>query len=79
MSREFRPVHTIAQDIKDNWKNVYFGAIPYLTAMMSIESIDDMYGVETAKGVVQGFLANAMYWRGEHAKRIKAELKIMVE
>lgn len=71
----------IAREIKQTWKNVYFGAEPYLQAMLTINSSDKnaSYMLETAEDIVIYFLANATYWRGEDAKRIKAELKSMIK
>lgn len=71
----------IAREIKQTWKNVYFGAKPYLQAMATINSSDKNapYMLETAEDIVIYFLANATYWRGEDAKRIKAELKSMIK
>ena len=71
----------IAREIKQTWKNVYFGAEPYLQAMATINSSDKNapYMLETAEDIVIYFLANATYWRGEDAKRIKAELKSMIK
>lgn len=71
----------IAREIKQTWKNIYFGAKPYLQAMATINSSDKNapYMLETAEDIVIYFLANATYWRGEDAKRIKAELKSMIK
>jgi hypothetical protein len=71
----------IAREIKQTWKNVYFGAEPYLQAMATIDLSDKNapYMLETAEDIVIYFLANATYWRGEDAKRIKAELKSMIK
>jgi len=71
----------IAREIKQTWKNVYFGAKPYLQAMATIDSSDKNapYMLETAEDIVIYFLANATYWRGEDARRIKAELKSMIK
>ena len=71
----------IAREIKQTWKNVYFGAKPYLQAMAIIDSSDKNapYMLETAEDIVIYFLVNATYWRGEDAKRIKAELKSMIK
>ena len=71
----------IAREIKQTWKNVYFGAKPYLQAMATINSSNKnaYYLMESAETIVTYFLANATYWRGEDAKRIKAELKSMIK
>ena len=76
-STQPRPLYQIAKEIRQDWKNVYFGAVPYLQAMMSLGSIDDRYGMDSAKSIVLYFLSNASTWRGETAKRIKSELKKM--
>jgi hypothetical protein len=65
----------IAYAIKRDWKKVNFGAVPYLSAMCSLTSIDDMYGCDSAKSIVRYFLSNASTWRGETAKTIKEHLK----
>jgi hypothetical protein len=75
---EQREIWEIAQEIREDWKNVYFGAGPYLRAMGSIRFIDDMYGCDTARSVVLYFLSNAKTWRGEVARRVKKELKSML-
>lgn len=72
-----RPLHEIASDIRKHWKNVYFGAKPYLEALEDLTSIDDKYGYDDAKSIVMYFLANAGTFRGEDAKRIKSELKFI--
>jgi len=74
-----RPLYEIARDIKNDWKNVYFGAKPYLDAMATLDSINDNYMFDSAKTIVLYFLGNASTWRGETAKRIKAELKAMTK
>lgn len=74
-----RPLWVIARDIRAHWPKVYFGAVPYLQAMHSLESIADHYGEDSAKSVVLYFLSNASTWRGTDARRIKAELKAMVK
>lgn len=72
-----RKLSEIAKDILQHWKNPYFGAKPYIQAMLKINSAepDANYGYETAEDIVTYFLANANSFRGEDAKRIKAELK----
>ena len=72
-----RSISSIAYEIGVYWDKPYFGAVPYLNAMKSIGTIDEMYGADSAKSIVLYFLSNATTWRGEHAKRIKAELKTL--
>lgn len=73
----YRPIHVIAREIVADWKNVYFGAVPYIHAMSALNSINDMFIHDSAKSIVLYFLGNAQSWRGPVAKRIKAELKAM--
>lgn len=74
-----RKISEIAKEIKTEWKNPYFGAVPYLKAMSELSDISDNYGQDSAKSVVIYFLANAQTWRGDAAKRIKAELKNLIK
>jgi hypothetical protein len=73
-----RSLSIIASEIRRDWgSKVNYAAKPYLSAMAGLDSIDDNYGYDSAKSVVLYFLSNASSWRGENAKRIKAELKAM--
>ncbi len=75
-----RSLSVIAHEIRKDWKatsknGIYFGAVPYLDAMAQLNSIEDMYGLDTAYSVIAYFLANATSWKGETARNIKKELK----
>jgi hypothetical protein len=77
-----RPLYVIAQEIRQDWtatsKNgIYFGAVPYLDAMASLDKPTDRYGMDSGKSIILYFLANSSTWRGDTAKRVKAELKAM--
>jgi len=74
-----RPLSVIARDIRKDWRKPFFGAVPYLKAMESLESIDEKYYQDTAREVVLYFLSNATSWRGTVAREIKAELKGMLK
>lgn len=74
-----RPLYEVAEEIRKDWKNIYFGAKPYLNAMSCLESINDNYGWDSGKSIVLYFLANASSWRGETARRIKKELNAMTK
>lgn len=78
MNAETRTLATIARDIRKTWAKPYFGAVPYLDAMLTLGDIGDKYGLDDARSIVQYFLANANTWRGEDARRIKAELKALM-
>ena len=70
-----RPLYEIAREIRKDWSPVNFAAKPYLDAMRELSSINDDYYADSARSVVLYFLSNAASWRGENARRIKAELK----
>lgn len=74
-----RPLYTIAREIRADWKKVSPYAAPYLQAMSYLNSVDDNYIMDSGRSIVSYFLANAGSWRGETAKRIKAELKAMIK
>ena len=70
-----RPLFVIADEISLCWKKPYFGAVPYLEAMKSLSGPNDNFWFDSGKEIVLYFLANANGWRGDDARRIKAELK----
>lgn len=65
-----RAVSEIASEIRKYWENPYFGAKPYLDAMMRED-----YGLDGEKEIILYALSNMQTFRGEHARRLKAELK----
>jgi hypothetical protein len=74
-----RSVYQIAQEIAKDWKNVNFGAKPYLDAMHALETIQTPYGADSGSSIIAYFLANAQTWKGETAKRVKKELNAMLK
>jgi len=70
-----RPLFQIAAEIRADWKNPYFGAVPYLSAMSTLSDVREKYIYDDGKSIVLYFLANAGTWRGDTARRVKAELK----
>jgi hypothetical protein len=77
-----RPIYEIAREIRAAWQppgKIYFGAVPYLEAMETLDSVDDAYGADDAKSIVIYFLGNAASFRGPDARRLKAELKALVK
>jgi hypothetical protein len=47
--------------------------------MHSLGSVRDYFGSDSADSVILYFLSNARAYRGDDAKRIKAELKAMIK
>jgi hypothetical protein len=76
-----RTFREIAYEIEKTWPKVWFGAKPYLSALRCLDTTDPQaaYGYDTAKEMALYFLANAATWKGEDARRIKAELKEMLK
>lgn len=73
-----RQLHEIASEIRKTWASVNFAAKPYLGAMLSMGRITDNYGCDDGRSIVAYFLSNSTSWRGDEARRIKAELKGML-
>jgi hypothetical protein len=73
-----RPISTIAREIAADWRKPCYAAVPYLRAMYNLDTVNDTYGIDYARSIVRYFLANASSWRGETARRIKAELNAML-
>lgn len=74
-----RKIYTIAREIQQDWQKVNYAALPYLNAMMELSTIADMYYEDNARSIILYFLSNSGTWKGENAKRIKAELKGMIK
>lgn len=72
-----RSLAAIAADIRRSWPKPYFGAEPYISAMAALDSINDQYGMDSAKSVVLYFLANSATFKGPDARRIKDELRVL--
>ena len=79
MENGIRPIRTIALEIERDWQNVNYAARPYLDAMQCLLGVNDTYFQDDARGIIRYFLSNAATWRGDTAKRIKAELKEMID
>ena len=75
-----RTFQQIANDIKSIWLNVHYSAVPYLEAMLTLDTTDPnaSYYYYKAEDVVRYFLANAQTFKGTDAKRLKAELESML-
>jgi hypothetical protein len=77
-----RKISEIAREIEDVWsqqgKGVNYAAKPYLDAMMFLDRVTDRYYADSAEYIVRYFLNNATSFRGEDAKRLKAELKALL-
>lgn len=89
MKQNKRTFSVIAEEVLHLWKTKYGKdlpwslkcALPYLQAMLECDTTDKdaQYYMETIGSIVLYFLANITNWRGDDAKRIKAELKSMLK
>lgn len=75
MELKDKTIAQLAIMVRNDWKNVYFGAKPYIVAMSAIHADDGNYGAEDAKSICTYFLCNAQTWRGDTARAVKAEIK----
>ena len=75
-----RPLNIIAADILVDWKSSTTTgsyrtfAKPYVEAMLSMRTCEDNYGMEYGDMIVARALNNLHQWRGEIARKVKAEL-----
>ncbi len=74
-----RLIKEIAQEIKEKWPKVHPWAKPYLNAMLTLETIQDHYWLDSAEDIVIRFLCNAQSFKGEDARRLKKELKSLMQ
>lgn len=66
----------LAQIIRADWKpSIYFGAVPYLDAMNTMESFKQQFGCDDGDSIGLYFLSNAKTWRGDVAKLVKRRIK----
>lgn len=80
----FRPIYAIASEIynlKAQWPEgqISIPANAYLKPMLSLDKITDYYDQDSGESVVAYFLSNAKVWKGEDARRIKAELNAILK
>ena len=77
-----RPLREIAAEIETVWgnqgKGVNYAARPYLDAMKYLGAVSDNYHADSGDSIVRYFLSNATSFKGEDAKRLKAELKALL-
>ena len=81
--KQTRPLYSIADDItadhRAQGKKLYFGAVPYVQAMQSLDKATESYGADSAKTIVVYALSNLSTWRGEKAREIKKELNAILK
>lgn len=73
-----RTIAEIAREINQIWVPLHIDANPYVNAMFSVRSPNDVYGKDTGIEIVKWFLHNSTMWTGLDADRIKAELMALI-
>jgi len=76
---EVRKLSVIAREISVKWANPSVHALPYLSAMTQVHTLQDKFYADDARSIVLYFLSNAGRWTGEDARRIKKELNEMLK
>jgi hypothetical protein len=77
---EHRPLAEIAGEIKRDWdERMNEVAVPYVEALGKLRFPNQCYGAETGADMIRGFLNNARAWRGDTARRTKAELRAILK
>jgi hypothetical protein len=65
-----------AKRTPDEWREVvYFGAVPYLEALLTMQG-QEGYGLDSTDSVILYALSNMAAFRGPEAKALKAELRL---
>jgi hypothetical protein len=76
-----RDLNVIAAEIIDiinlNPKrpNYIAWSMPYLNGLLNCRSINDFFWMDSARDLVVYALSNLSAWKGDDARRLKAELK----
>lgn len=74
-----RTLAAIAAEIRQDWLKPSGAAAPYIDGLSRLESPHGAIGADDGERTIKGFLCNAQTWRGPTARRIKAELKRMLQ
>lgn len=75
MRQQPRSIAEIAREINQVWNPVHIDAKPYLNAMLSIKSPNDLYGKDTGKDIIEWFLHYSDKWVCSDSIRLKRELR----
>lgn len=76
-----RPLHVIGMELLGHLRKLpeshmgYWAGIPYSRPLIYLQDTNDVYGADSADSIIRYALGNLSSWRGEDAKRIRAELK----
>lgn len=76
---KIRAISEIAQEILKVGSNIRITAEPYLNAMLSLKTIDDFYGQDTAYNIVSCFLSNSNGNLSKEEKTLRYELMNLIK
>lgn len=76
-----RPLYVIAREIASDpaYQPCAWCAAPYVFAMQTMTTIHENYGQDSGDYIVRCALENLKQWRGDTARRVKAELRGMLK
>lgn len=74
-SEAIMDMEAIARTKGKYWRHLFPHLAPYAEALLSLETIEDNYMFDSGRCIVGGFLSNCSTWKGETARRVKAELR----
>lgn len=69
----------IRRELGRQKQQIYFGAAPYLSAMSGMDSLDDNYGQDSGRSVVNYFMANAAQIRDKGKTTIENDDGTIIE
>lgn len=74
-----RPIKDIVADIFTEWgakvQTVGYAAKPYLDALATVETAEEMYGADKAEHLLRYLLSNLTQFKGQRARELKEELR----
>lgn len=76
-----RPLNVIAAEMLPMLRALpktnmaHWAGVPYSEPLLYLSTTSDAYGLDDGDSIVRYALGNLSSWRGEDARRIKAELK----
>lgn len=65
----------MAKKVQTRWRDLVPAAAPYLEAMLTLDKVDDKYGLDEGRDIILRALTNLTSYRGEKARTLKAELR----
>ena len=74
-----REIADIAHDIEEYWRSIDNRGRVHVHMLYQLRNMDDTVAQKCATQIITEFLTCAKNWHGEHADRIKEELRDLLE